>query len=358
MSGHTFAIRQRPIVFSAQYDRHRFETEKSNRDKRNFKELMIELYDPPGDAYDRHIEAGDILFTVNDYARTSKKRGRAINAGQAQQPFVSASLNGLQATTALMKKLPNVHDELKKKLAVYQSITVVGGAVRSYTYDGKSLNQSDDPVVQIGGVHTMLNNGPKELFPGEYVIWSAPTNAEHQEHDKLDQGQSKTKKRLRTEGLDSVRGVCFDSLLVYVHKLAEFDKKTSADVLKKRVVDELTNKVLDFDVDGMFLFETYLAEKDALEWTVDTSTVPVLKELGVAKDLMVPFSSLMNMIYIGLKLKIAGPTKSKYYKKFCAVMDRTVQAAREADKFIYRRILGKCIRGGMPGEKFDILFTT
>ncbi len=102
------------------------------------------------DVSDRSIKRGELL-----YDRMGKTMPKL---GQFQQPYVTTILNG--ATVVEPSKL---EDEIR----------VLGMARKDVEYDAKrgEFDPSDDPVVDVSGLTTVLNTGTDTIRPGDAIEW-------------------------------------------------------------------------------------------------------------------------------------------------------------------------------------------
>ncbi len=98
----------------------------------------------------------DVLLT--EKARMNRQRDRA----KASNPFVLSTLNGAGR-----------RGEPKHKLVERFSFAGVSGS-QGAKYDSTSTTSDMDIALDIGGLHTIVNTGPKRIKNGDLIWWDLP----------------------------------------------------------------------------------------------------------------------------------------------------------------------------------------
>ncbi len=340
MSGNTLPVRQRPIVFSAQYDIPRFQIEQEETRLTGYSNKFKQLYSPITDLYDRGVEAGDLMFSVKRLSRVNGKRKprSVINPGQEQQPFVSSSLNNLAIPLSLYNKTLGSDDEEKRMNAVHDEVVVRGVSVKRHQYDGKALDTTDSPTIQTQGVMYVLVNGEDTFAPGDYVYYQAPPKDDSvQCYDLANQGHSKSKKRLWTVKRSPKSGLRMDNIAKYINTVLKPDDEAM-------FLRDLLTKV-PTTVEGKYLKRLRVAYEDGMK-----ETDPDLQDL-----ITQPFLAQLKLFFqFALKVKGGKPMRS-VAEKLRTFGDNMLNAQRETDYDENRRLVGKVIRGGAPNEMMDVM---
>jgi hypothetical protein len=343
MSGNSPALEQRPIVLSAQYARDRVEAEDANRNQVSFRTKYVELYDGPTKKIDLDIHAGDILFSVNRFNRISRKRQRHSNGKvhESQQPFVSSSLNGLQASKDELSRIPDYVPEAQKRRRIAaESITVLGTSRKPYSFLNDGQSQIDDPVIMVGGYTEMHLNGSRHAYAGNLLYWDVPLNDQKQYYNDQ-QGNTATRKKLLLLPMDSAARLSVESIQLWVKQaglsLSNIDKCVE-------YVKELQG---GWSVEQEFLFQLSLAEEDgkqAADSTIGLSPA--------TKASLTPLTTLFTTLY-EIDSKLSGAAK----ERAIASANMTFFAHHKPMLDLQDRVIGRCMRGGAPGERVDVLLT-
>jgi hypothetical protein len=302
------------------------------------------LYDAASNRIDYNIHAGDLLFSVNKFSRTSKTRGRQMSkkAYTSQQPIVSSSLNGLQATRQELTKLnlprpltePEVSEIAKKRLAS-EAITVLGVSRKPYTFLNDGQNQLDDPTVVVSGYTELHLNGDKRAPIGSLLYYDLPLNSDKQYHNDQ-QGKSFTCKKLRLLPLeDSSARITVDKIMDWFKEMGI--STTAATDVQKAEIAKLEG---DWGVVQEYLFGLYQAEEKAIPLTATALPEHVKK----------PLTSLLDT----MKTIIAMPDRSMKERAMTVFED--IQFAPQRPMLgLQQKVVARTMRAGGPGDRVDAL---
>jgi hypothetical protein len=339
MSGHTFAIKQRPVVYSAIFDRFSIGAEKANRRNVNFDKVHIALYSAQTNNMDMSVDMGDILYMKNQYCSGSDDMGgmQPLNEGQSQQPRLLSSLNNFQCHKQVWKQFPKHMSESRRfKACVHHLITYMGVSRTGYTYDGLDLDQVGGLAPLLNGVISMFVNGPKAILPGDFIAYEAPLDKDAQCWDENDQGFSPTRKRLFTVPMRTMRGLTIDSLLEFVQGRCP-SKGKSFEIWKQDFLNSLL-KDDSFCSEGDYFIELRRVKPMELgAWTFD------------------PLEDSLHMVYEGMKLRTDRVPAIQKWEAFKKQADLYLFSQREADMKNRNRVFAKCIRGAEPKSRMDAL---
>lgn len=351
----TTAAIQRPVTFPGRFDVKRINDIGDQRKKGPKQGRYVEIYGVSTNPMDHSIDAGDLLFQMND--AKAMMTNRYVDAERnktmlSQQPAVSVNLRGLTCDDERYQKYQKdgTNENKRKQRAARDLVSVIAVAKYNCLYNPETNDQKDPALMVSGTIDSLMQHNVKA---GDLLMWDVPIpgrkqKAGHRDIKKLD------KIRVEIVPLSDNARVSMDGLI-------EWCEKVQDDATKRLFRDATPDKWIG-------LMDKYIGDDANFFWTKEGEFLYTLLEArnkyysivgaaatfqggDVAMLLVDGYSRWMRIIHKAKQLKHSFNVESK--EAFFACADAELFAEVQAMLECLGRLIGKCTRGAEAGQYAD-----
>jgi len=348
---------QNEIVLNCQTDYQRIEHNRLTYQNPRFRGGNEKLYPPKGNDLDLTIYAGDLIYT-SKRQNVRKRTYDQYRNEDPQQPYVLASLNDFEVTTAELKNARGVG--LRKiRNVIKNKISVVGTSKKVHKYENGAMETTDNPVALMYGMTRTLNNGPETIELMDYVVWDVPPP-----HDPpvvpsvQEESVTPTTRKLIKRPLRLTSFISVEDILNYICA-CELNESFIVDCSYR--INNISAGTTDDD-DKLNQIQLIWDEINCMLKKHDCEEYDILMDyLEICSD---------SYLYI---LKNNKEDKSESGKKILKIscdvlmltglitcenvngLENMLNTIHEESMDMYERIIGRCARSAQPGEYLDLI---